>query len=332
MSYSMKRLAASALFLPLALWLGVASAQAAVTASTISSPANDSRYFFDNNGDTSATLFTVTGTTTGDGNVDIDCYDGATSDADSVKLTHGPNTITAVATDADGISSHAAITVTDTAPAPVVTLVKAGKLTASSARLSASVNPEGQATTYEFEYGTTTAYKSHTKSAAAGSGGSAKTITATIKGLEPHTTYHYRLVASSVDGTTTSTGRTFRTAKPAPRALGAKVSPDTAHSFPYSYTVKGKLSLPNGISAKAGCSGKITLTVKRGHKKLATAKAKISTKCTWMGPVKLTHRGSVPGTGKLAIIPSFGGNAALSMRPPRRSPCITDRRLSARRR
>jgi Glucodextranase, domain B len=58
--------------------LGTAgSAQAAVIASTITSPANDSSFFNDTTALSTTALFTVTGTTTGSGNIDIDCYDGA---------------------------------------------------------------------------------------------------------------------------------------------------------------------------------------------------------------------------------------------------------------
>lgn len=57
------------------LLLSATSAQAAVTASSVASPDNHSRFLYDTSA-SSTTVFTVTGTTTGSGNVDVDCYDG----------------------------------------------------------------------------------------------------------------------------------------------------------------------------------------------------------------------------------------------------------------
>ncbi|HEY5316391.1 MAG TPA: hypothetical protein VIJ20_00315 [Solirubrobacteraceae bacterium] len=228
-----------------------------------------------------------------------------------VALTPGADTITAIATDADGITGQQQISVTYKNP-PVVTTGKASKVTSTGAKIAGTVNPEGEATAYEVQYGTTTAYKSHTTAANAGVGSAAITTTSTLKGLKASTTYHYRLVATNASGTTDGTARTFKTGKPAPRGLGAKVSPRTATSFPYHYTVKGKLSAPKGVSAKQACTGTITLKVKRGKKTISTTHTKIGKKCTWKASVTLTKKGKVPGSGKLQITPSFGGNKTLA--------------------
>ena len=67
---------------------------------------------------------------------------------------------------------------------------------ATTATLSGTVNPNGDATSWHFDYGTTTSYGSSTSSTNAGSGTANTTVTANITGLTPGTTYHYRLVAS----------------------------------------------------------------------------------------------------------------------------------------
>lgn len=60
--------------------------------------------------------------------------------------------------------------------APAATTGAASQITVSAAQLSASVNPNGSATTYAFQYGTTTNYGSQTATASAGSGTSSATV------------------------------------------------------------------------------------------------------------------------------------------------------------
>jgi hypothetical protein len=71
-------LTVSAAIAALAVLATAAPASAAVTASTITSPANDASFIKDS-GDASQTAFTVSGTTTGSGNVDINCYSSSTT-------------------------------------------------------------------------------------------------------------------------------------------------------------------------------------------------------------------------------------------------------------
>jgi sugar lactone lactonase YvrE len=94
------------------------------------------------------------------------------------------------------------------ATAPTATSIK-GK----EATLNGLVNPSGQATTYRFEYGTTTNYGTSAPipGGSAGSGTEAVAEQTTITGLSLATTYHYRLVAESSAGTTRSEDKTFTT-------------------------------------------------------------------------------------------------------------------------
>jgi streptogramin lyase len=111
---------------------------------------------------------------------------------------------------------------------PGVTTEAAGGVGAASATLNGSVRPNGQATSYRFEYGRTDAYGSETTATAAGSGVAARDVSAAIAGLSPTTRYHYRVVASNDSGTGKGADRTFTTdaateggGGPAPRlALG----------------------------------------------------------------------------------------------------------------
>jgi hypothetical protein len=107
-------------------------------------------------------------------------------------------------------------------PPPVVVTRHATNITQTSAVLNGTVNPQGQATSYVFEYGTSTAYGAQTPSASAGAGAKAVVVSATIGALTPNTTYHYRLRATSVNGTTFGHDSSFKTAPlPAGVTLGA---------------------------------------------------------------------------------------------------------------
>ena len=99
-------------------------------------------------------------------------------------------------------------------PAPVVVTGAASAITQTTATIAGQVNPNDLATTYYFEYGPTTAYGSSTPSASAGSGNALASVSATLTGLMPGNTYHYRLDATSSAGTVQGADRTFTTAAP----------------------------------------------------------------------------------------------------------------------
>ena len=94
----------------------------------------------------------------------------------------------------------------------------AESLAHTSATLTGTVDPEGTATGYRFEYGATTAYGSQTSLEPAGAGSDPLVVRATLTGLTPATTYHFRLVAGPVAGA----DATFRTtAAPAPPSISS---------------------------------------------------------------------------------------------------------------
>jgi hypothetical protein len=134
-----------------------------------------------------------------------------------------------VATNASGTTLGADVTFkTPKPPAPVVTTRHAGTVTQTSATLRGLVNPEGETTSYFFQYGTTTAYGSQTAVGSAGDGTKSVAVTAVTGPLAPNTTYHYRIVATNVNGTTRGHDVSFRTvAVPAGVTLGALPNPIT---------------------------------------------------------------------------------------------------------
>ena len=106
-------------------------------------------------------------------------------------------------------------TVTVTTPgAPTLSTGEASGVGLAEATLHGTVNPQGKATTYHFDYGTTTGYGLKTVDESAGEAGANKPVSTAIASLTPGTTYHYRLVAENTAGTTEGVDHTFKTLTP----------------------------------------------------------------------------------------------------------------------
>jgi hypothetical protein len=129
---------------------------------------------------------------------------------------------------------------------PLATTGSAGSVTVNGAQLNGSVNPQGSATTYHFEYGPTTSYGSSTSSASAGSGTGSSSYSATMSGLSSATLYHYRIVASSSAGTANGSDATFTTSAPAPTPPAAATSAAT-NVTATGAQLNGSVN-PNGVS------------------------------------------------------------------------------------
>src|SRR5438034_279578 len=129
--------------------------------------------------------------------------------------------------------------------AAVAPSVVTGPVTASaqtSATVTGSVNPNGLATTWYFQYGTSTTYGLQTGASNAGSGTTSTSVSATLTGLSPGTTYHYRLVATNGSGTTQGADAVLTTTgAPAPTAVTGAAGAVT----PNGATLNGSVN-PNG--------------------------------------------------------------------------------------
>jgi hypothetical protein len=100
---------------------------------------------------------------------------------------------------------------------PTVTTGTASAVTSSSAHVDGTVNPNGTATSYVFQYGTSTSYGEQTSSQSAGSGTSSQSVSTTLNGLPSGKTIHFRLVATyGSTNTVVGEDRTFTTPGPPP--------------------------------------------------------------------------------------------------------------------
>jgi hypothetical protein len=87
----------------------------------------------------------------------------------------------------------------------------ASSVSVFGAELHGVINPHGVATTYHFEYGTTTEYGRSTPEVDGGAGESDEPVAELAGRLTPGTTYHVRVVATTNGQTTTGDDGTFTT-------------------------------------------------------------------------------------------------------------------------
>jgi hypothetical protein len=138
-----------------------------------------------------------------------------------------------VATNAIG-TTYGGDEVLTTAPPllPAISATDSAGVTATSASLSAQVNPGFGLTVYRFEYGRDTRYEAHTSlQGPLESDGSAHSVGLTVTGLAPATVYHYHVVAFNFSGASVGPDRTFTT--PGPPEVGpttvSRVTTRSAH-------------------------------------------------------------------------------------------------------
>ncbi len=116
-----------------------------------------------------------------------------------------------------GATAAQAESQTPVVQAPVVESEGAVNVTAVTATLQASVNPEYAETYYYFEYGPTATYGSTSPAPPGtriGESGLPRSAEAAVSGLSPGVTYHFRVVAMNPNGTTNGPDQTFTTGTP----------------------------------------------------------------------------------------------------------------------
>lgn len=168
----------------------------------------------------------------------------------------------------------------------------AGAATAATASLSSltlvgSVDPNTQATTYWFEYGTTAAYGRRTATTPAGAGEDPVAASAVVEGLVPATTYHYRLVAQSAVGTTVGPDQVATTLTPQLRSslsvghdagVGANAGKFLLRRLNLRLSASGLSALPRlRVSVVcAGCGYRRTLIFRNGVARVSPLVAQAS--------------------------------------------------------
>ncbi len=139
-----------------------------------------------------------------------------------------------------GTSNHM-LAIAAALPAPLPTTLAAADIGDQTSTLAASVNANGSATDVIFEYGLTAEYgKTVAASPARLTGTGEVQVGASLSGLLPGMTYHYRVVASSAGGTRFGGNQTFTTSSAA--ALSA-LTPSVGSLAPDFRTSRGNYYL-----------------------------------------------------------------------------------------
>jgi hypothetical protein len=114
---------------------------------------------------------------------------------------------------ATGVAFTVGTDVAFAASAPSVTTGAASSIRPTAVLLSARVDPDGLATSWYFEYGQSTiaSYQTQTPAKGAGASSSPGTVKETISGLEPATSYRFRIVAVNRAGKVYGSAEAFNT-------------------------------------------------------------------------------------------------------------------------
>ena len=162
------------------------------------------------------------------------------------------------------------LTFTTSAAAPTVVTLTATAVGNTNATLRGTVNANNQSSTVTFEYGLTTAYGTTVNATPfTVTGNTVTSVTANISGLTINTTYHYRVKAVNVGGTSVGNDVTFTTGCSAPGIAGAITGPANicqgATGVVYSVGAISNATsyiwtVPSGASVMAG-SGTNSITV-----------------------------------------------------------------------
>jgi hypothetical protein len=187
--------------------------------------------------------------------------------------------------------------------------------------VTGNINPEGEATQWAFQYGTTPNYDHQTLPAASlPASRSVQTVHTTISALAAGTIFHYRLIA--VHGTTVSSygaDQLFMTqpsVRPMPN-LRVSAKPHRAHSKPYLYTISGSIVPPAAFPPAWSCNGTVAVRFILRHHTRALALAAVQPNCTFSTQF-LFHRLIGKSSTRLRLGIRFRGNAYVDTRsaPP----------------
>jgi hypothetical protein len=176
----------------------------------------------------------------------------------------------------------------------------------SQATFNGTVVPDGSQVSYSFQYGTTTSYGSQTSSGTLTAGTYAPiSVSRSVGGLAPGTTYHYRLVTDSPEGTTYGADRTFATTSP-------HIAAQANSGELWTLALPGNPEGGTGWMVATGTSPSVA--------QLSDGTYRVAFQSTgnelWIyssdGPQRIvTHLGMLPGTSP-SIAPTSGGSYAVA--------------------
>ncbi len=205
-------------------------------------------------------------------------------------------------------------------PPPAVATGPAAGVHKNSATVTGVVSPNNQATTYFFQWGTSTSYGQQTLAAVVPAGTAPVTVSATIPGLEAQTIFHYRLVAfhgntaeqPGLDGTF----MTLPVHRPR-TSIKARTTPSHDAHKPFVFNTSGSIKGPKFIPAIYDCRGNVTVKFRFGHRTIGSTLLPVQGNCKFAGQTTfghLPHNGHVPRPVTLSVVVQYAGNGYLTPR------------------
>jgi hypothetical protein len=189
----------------------------------------------------------------------------------------------------------------------------------SSATLTGTVNPNGEATSWTFQYGLTTGYGYQVFGGVLPASSAPATVTWSLQGIEPGVLFHYRLIAlHGLSVISAGADQTFFSLpNPTPKVkVKAKTTPGTDKHRPYVFRTTGTVSRPASIPASVACSGSAEIFYFLGHKQVAFDLATMQPNCTFSGTTSFSR---IPRSGRhrprsetLTVDIRFRGNGYLA--------------------
>lgn len=202
-------------------------------------------------------------------------------------------------------------------PPPVVATGPATDMTSTAATVTAEINPNRAATTYEFQYGLTTAYTNQTIPASLPTGNAPVPVALRLLGLTPGTVFHYRIVALHGAVATSVGADAVLMTHPSKRPVAgvkAKVKPGTDHKRPFAFTTSGTIDR-KGIPGTFACNGQVTTKFLIGNRRIGIGLIPVAGNCTFSGTTtffKFPRHGRVHGHVHLRVLVHYSGNGYLA--------------------
>jgi hypothetical protein len=225
-----------------------------------------------------------------------------------------------VATNRFGTSVGAdrSFTTTGHPPAAVAT-GPATQIGKTGATLTGTVNPNGEATAWTFQYGLTTSYGSQVFGGVLPASTSPTTVTWPLQGIEPGVLFHFRLVAEHGPNVSYGADSTFFTLpSPTPRPrVRAATSPRAKRHAPFVLTTHGRIRGPSRIPSSLECAGSAAVLYFVGTRQVGFALAGVQPNCTFSVTKTFRHlpgssRHHHPGRETMTIVVHFRGNGYLA--------------------
>jgi phosphodiesterase/alkaline phosphatase D-like protein len=226
-----------------------------------------------------------------------------------------------VATNGSGESIGADRTFTTAGnPPPIVATGPATQVGKNTVTVTGVISPNKQATTYYFQWGTSTSYGQQTLAAAVPAGTAPVTVSTTLTGLEARTIFHYRLVAAH-GNTAPQPGldasfMTLPRHRPVP-SIRARTTPAHAAHKPFVFTTSGQIKGPKFIPTIYDCRGNVTVRFLLGGRRIGSTLLPLQPNCKFSGQTvfnHLPHNGHLPRPVRLTVVVRYAGNGYLTPR------------------